>query len=153
MTKTENVTIRPLTPKDFEAWLPIWNNYLWVNRVKMRWIDKVALFKSLTATAQAGALAAEYDGRLVGLVQYGVRRSAFAFETAFCVQNLYIIPDHLHEAERTVLRATLIAQLYDYSWAQHAPIVLWKAAESLLGAEGGAKAEAISPFMTYKKAA
>jgi hypothetical protein len=150
MTHADTVTIRPMKPEDFEAWLPIWNSYLWENRTKMRWVDRVALFKTLTKWVRdAGALIAVHGDEIVGLVQYRIRRSEFEFETAFCIEDVFVLPEH----ETKTLKVSLISAVYDHSWAQKAPIVLWKSAELLLTGTENAEAAAASPFLNFKKAA
>ena len=150
MTQPDTVTIRPMTPEDFEAWLPIWNSYLWDNRTKMRWVDRVALLKTLTGRAgEAGALIAVHGDEIVGLVQYRVRRSEFAFESAFCIEDVFVLPEH----DDKTLKVNLISEVYDHSWAQKAPVVLWKTAELLLSGTENTGDAAASPFLTFKKAA
>ena len=150
MTKVGTAEIRPLTPEDFEAWLHIWNSYLWANRTKMRWVNRVALFRTLTEQdGSAGALVAVQDDALVGMVQYQIRRSAFEFETAFCVQDVFVMPEHTDDG----LKVRMISAVYDHSWARKAPVVLWKSAETLFGNSEETGASAASPFLKFKKAA
>jgi len=150
MTHSDTVTIRPMTPEDFEAWLPIWNSYLWDNRTKMRWVNRVALFKTLTQPDKdAGALIAVHGDEIVGMVQYRVRRSEFAYESAFCIEDVFVLPEH----DDKTLKVSLISAVYDHSWAQKAPIVLWKSAELLLSGTDNPGAAAASPFLSFKKAA
>src|SRR5476651_1781295 len=80
-----NLTIRPVTPTDYQQWLPLWDGY---NAFYGR-SGNTALPLEITQTTWSRffdenepvhALVAESEGQLVGLVHYLFHRSTSAIE-------------------------------------------------------------------------
>ncbi|WP_022703109.1 GNAT family N-acetyltransferase [Pseudorhodobacter ferrugineus] len=135
-------------PSDFEAWLPLWGQYLAQNDTKMRWPDRTALFRQLAhQTDNAAAMIVECDGKIVGIAHYQIHHARFAFENAYYVQDIYVIP--AFQAQRA--GATLMRAIYAAAQQTGAPAVYWKAAEHLYGTND--TAAATSSFLQFRKAA
>lgn len=148
MRKDHILSTRPLAPNDFEAWFPLWGQYLAQSDTKMRWKDRTALFGRLAhGRDNAAAMVVECDRQMVGIAHYQIRKSPFAFENAYVVQDLYILPEfHAHSAGAALMRA-----LYDAARKEGVPAVFWKAAENIY--RGGTSSAATSPFLQFRKAA
>lgn len=148
MRKDHMLTTRPLAPGDFEAWFPLWGQYLAQSDTKMRWQDRTALFGRLAhGKDDTAAMVVECGGRVVGIAHYQIHTAEFAFENAYIVQDLYILPEfHARQAGAALVRA-----LYDTSRNNGVPIIYWMAAESIY--RGGTSTAATSPFLQFRKAA
>jgi len=89
-----NLRIRPLQPQDYDAWRPLWDGY---NAFYGRAGD-TALPETVTQTTWARffdgyepmhGLAAEWDGRIVGIVHYLFHRSTLQTEPNCYLQDLF----------------------------------------------------------------
>jgi GNAT superfamily N-acetyltransferase len=142
------LTTRPLSPGDFDAWFPLWNQYLGLNGAKMRWPDRKALFEKLAVQqGNSAAVVVECNGKMVGIAHYQIRLSAFVFESAYHVQDVFILPEYQsHRAGAHLMRA-----VYQAAHQNGAPAVYWLAAENTYRPE--AAAAATSPFLQFRKAA
>ena len=148
MTQNDMLSTRPLAPGDFEAWFPLWGQYLAQNNTKMRWTDRTALFRQLARCLDnAAAMVVECDGKMVGIAHYHVHKAEFAFENAFYVQDVYITP----EFKSRHAGATLMRSVYAAAQQSGAPAVYWKAAE--LGQNCTQSVADISSFLQFKRAA
>jgi|GEM_PF-1552271 GNAT superfamily N-acetyltransferase len=148
MPKDHMLTTRPLAPGDFEAWFPLWGQYLAQSGTKMRWPDRVALFGKLSKQQDGtAAMVVECKGEILGIAQYQIHIAQFAFESAYIIQDLYILPD----AHKSRAGAALMNGLYDAARVQGVPAVYWMAAENIY--RGGTSTAATSPFLQFKKAA
>ena len=148
MTQIDMLSTRPLAPGDFEAWFPLWGQYLAQNDTKMRWTDRTALFRQLARCIDnAAAMVVECDGKMVGIAHYHLHQSEFAFENAYYVQDVYITPEF--KTQRA--GATLMRAIYSAAQQNGTPAVYWKAAE-LIHDRTQSVAE-ISSFLQFKKAA
>lgn len=148
MTQNDMLSTRPLAPGDFEAWFPLWGQYLARNNTKMRWTDRTALFRKLAHHADnAGAMVIECDGKMVGIAHYNVHHAQFAFENAYHVQDVYITPEyHAQRAGAVLMRAVYLA-----AQQNGAPTVYWMAAEHTYCRNETAATS--SSFLQFRKAA
>ncbi|SEN00562.1 Acetyltransferase (GNAT) family protein [Pseudorhodobacter antarcticus] len=146
MTQNHILTTRFLTAGDFDAWFPLWAGYLAQNNTKMRWQDRTALFAKLSGGAKrVAAMVVECDGKMVGFAHYEMRRAKFAFENAYVIQDLYVMP--AYQAQRAGTH--LVQAIYQASHDNGVPIIYWMAAENLHRRD----AQATSPFLQFRKAA
>ena len=92
------VTVRPITPTDFPAWLPLWDGY---NAFYGR-SGATALPREITDTTWARffdkaepvhALVAERDGVIVGIVHYLFHRSTTLIGPNCYLQDLFTDAD------------------------------------------------------------
>jgi GNAT superfamily N-acetyltransferase len=93
-----NLIIRPVTPQDYDQWLPLWGGY---NAFYGRFGD-TALAPEITQTTWARffdinepvhALVAEFDGKLLGLTHYIFHRSTISLTTNCYLQDLFTTPN------------------------------------------------------------
>ena len=148
MTQHDILTTRPLTPGDFEAWFPLWGQYLAQNKTRMRWTDRTALFRNLARRLdQAAAMVVECDGALVGFAHYHIHSARFAFENAYYLQDIFVLPDFQQKRAGTCL----MQAVYREAHQNGAPAVYWKAAE--MTCRGDAAAAPASSFLQFRKAA
>lgn len=148
MTQNDILSTSPLTPNDFEAWFPLWGQYLAKNETKMRWPDRTALFRQLSTQADnSAAMVVECDGKIVGIAHYHIHHAQFAFENAYHVQDVYIMPEFQSQRAGTAL----MRAIYAAAQQNGAPAVYWKAAEHLYSTNDAAAAT--SSFLQFRKAA
>ena len=148
MTQNDILSTRPLAPDDFEAWFPLWGQYLARNDTKMRWTNRTALFRKLANHVDnTAAMVVECNGKMVGIAHYHIHHAQFVFENAYYVQDVYIAPEfQAHRAGAVLMRAIYTAALQN-----GAPAVYWKTAEHLYGS--AESAAATSSFLQFRKAA
>ncbi|GAB7523398.1 N-acetyltransferase family protein [Paraburkholderia sp. 2C] len=151
---TGRVQVRPVTPDDFDAWLPLWDGY---NRFYGR-AGETALPREITQLTWTRffdgyepmhALVAERDAKLVGLVHYLYHRNTIMAGPACYLQDLFT-----DEAERgTGVGRALIERVYEEARAARAERVYWLTHETNATAmrlyDGIAER---SGFVVYRKA-
>jgi GNAT superfamily N-acetyltransferase len=89
-----NLTIRPVEPRDFEQWLPLWEGY---NEFYGRSgptalapeITQLTWTRFFDAYEPVHALVAESDGRLLGITHYLYHRSTVAIGPICYLQDLF----------------------------------------------------------------
>lgn len=128
---TEALTVRPVVPQDFEAWLPLWDGY---NRFYGRH-GKTALSSEITRATwlrffdgyePMHAFVAERDGRLLGLVHYLFHRSTTMLGPVCYLQDLFTLES---ERGKGVGRALILA-VYDAAKAGGSTRVYWHTHET-----------------------
>ena len=93
---TLNLTIRPVEPRDFEQWLPLWDGYnafygrsgrtaLGPEITQMTWI------RFFDSYEPVNALVAESEGRLLGITHYIYHRTTVAIGPICYLQDLFTI--------------------------------------------------------------
>jgi GNAT superfamily N-acetyltransferase len=148
MTQNDILSTRPLAPGDFEAWFPLWNQYLGQNATKMRWTDRTALFRQLAHQSDhCAAMVVECDGKMVGIAHYQIHTARFAFENAYRVQDVFILPEY--QSKRA--GAHLMRAIYQTAHQNGAPAVYWIAAENTY--RSGSTSAVSSSFLQFRKAA
>ena len=118
--------IRPVRPEDHAQWLPLWDGY---NAFYGR-VGKTALAPEITATTWArffdgyepmGALVAERDGVLLGLVHYLYHRTTLAIAPNCYLHDLFTTV----EARGQGVGRALIEAVYAEARAARAARVYW----------------------------
>ena len=100
MTKKKvPVTVRPVTPDDFDAWKPLWDEY---NAFYER-VGPTALPDEVTETTwrrffdasePVHCIVAEREGKLVGTCHYIFHRSTSRLSPVCYLQDLFTAPDY-----------------------------------------------------------
>lgn len=148
MTQNDILSTRPLAPGDFEAWFPLWSQYLAHNKAKMRWPDRTALFRKLSHQQDnTAAMVVECNGQMVGIAHYQIHNARFAFENAYHVQDIFITPEY----QSMRAGAELVAAVYRTAHQNGAPTVYWMNAENIY--RRGKTATTTSSFIQFRKAA
>src|ERR1700751_1488691 len=130
-TMSNDLTIRFVTPVDFEQWLPLWDGYnafygrsgataLSPEITRMTWA------RFFDAYEPVHALVAENDGRLVGLAHYLFHRSTTAIAPVCYLQDLF--------TDATVrgqgIGGALIGELYERARQAGTSRVYWQTHET-----------------------
>ena len=127
------VSIRDMTPSDYEQWLPLWDGY---NAFYGR-SGPTALPAEITATTwkrffepaePMHALVAELDGHLVGLTHYLFHRSTTLLAPICYLQDLFTVP----EMRRTGVGRALIEAVYQRAAQAGSSRVYWQTHETNL---------------------
>ncbi len=131
-----NLVIRPVTPKDYDSWLPLWAGY---NAFYGR-SGATALAPEITRTTWSRffdpgepvhALLAEKNGAILGLVHYLFHRSTISIAPVCYLQDLFT-----SEAARGQGIATaLILEVYQRAQQAGASRVYWLTHETNLTAQ------------------
>jgi GNAT superfamily N-acetyltransferase len=151
---TQDVTIRPVVPADYEAWLPLWDGY---NRFYGRF-DDTALPRDITQLTWArffdglepmhAMVAERADGTLVGLVHYLYHRSTLMMGPTCYLHDLFTLDS---ERGKGVGRA-LIEAVYAAAKAARAERVYWLTHETNKTAmQLYDKVAELSGFVVYRK--
>jgi GNAT superfamily N-acetyltransferase len=126
-TMSNDLTIRFVTPEDFERWLPLWDGYnafygrsgataLSPEITRMTWA------RFFDAYEPVHGLVAETDGRLVGLAHYLFHRSTTAIAPVCYLQDLFT-----DEGTRGKgIGRALIGEVYQQARAAGSPRVYWQ---------------------------
>lgn len=115
--------IRPLTPEDRAQWDDLWRAYLTFYESELSQEVYDATFARLTnpAAKERGALVAEQDGELIGLVHYIFHAHNWHVEDVCYLQDLYV-----SEAARgTGAGRALIEGVYQVADENGTPTVYW----------------------------
>ena len=123
MTKTGNITIRPLAASDRTEWAEMWQAYLAFYETSVTPEVYDTTFARLLGDdpQDFSCLLAEVDGRPVGLVHFLFHRHAWKVENVCYLQDLFARP----EARCTGVGRALIEAVYDRADAAGAPGVYW----------------------------
>jgi GNAT superfamily N-acetyltransferase len=117
-----NPTVRPLEPRDFEAWLGLWNGYnsFYRNEVAAEVTENT--FRRLHEGADGFfGLVAEHDGGLVGLAHAIFHPSTWTTRSYCYLEDLFVARTHRGSG---VARA-LIEALYAEADRRGADSVYW----------------------------
>jgi GNAT superfamily N-acetyltransferase len=123
MSKTGELEIRPLEPRDEAEWRRLWTGYLDYYETKL----PEAIYRLTFARLLAGGpkefrgRIALLDGKPVGLVHFLFHRSSWKVEEVCYLQDLYTDPDVRGQG---VARA-LINRVYDEADSAGCPTVYW----------------------------
>lgn len=84
------ITIRPLTAQDREAWTPLWRDYLTFYKSTLPEDIYALTFARLTGGAEPmGAFIAERDGQAVGIVHWVMHRTTWSGKDICYLQDLF----------------------------------------------------------------
>lgn len=128
---TSNLTVRPVTPADYDQWLPLWEGYNAFYGRK----GPTALDPAITATTwqrffdpyePVHALVAELDGKLVGTTHFLFHRSTSTIAPYCYLQDLFTA----EAARGKGVGRALIEAVYARAKADGANRVYWMTHES-----------------------
>ena len=122
-----SVRVRMLELADKAAWLPLWAGYLaFYNATLAPEVTETAFARLTGADADMFGLAAEQDGRIVGIAHAVVHRSTWATAPYVYLNDLFVAPD----ARGGGVGRALIAAVYARADAMGAERVYWLTHES-----------------------
>ena len=146
-------TIRPITRKDYDQWLPLWEGY---NAFYSR-SGRTALPGEITLMTwgrffdsyePVHCLVAENEGKLVGLTHYIFHRSTIAIGPNCYLQDLFTI----ESARGKGVATALISEVYEQARLVGSSRVYWQTHESNLTAMAlYDKVAEKSGFVVYRK--
>ncbi len=128
---SDPLRIRPINKLDYDAWLPLWDNYnafygrqgqtaLALNITQKTWM------RFLNDNEPVHAFVAEQNGQLVGLVHFIFHRSTTRLNDVCYLQDLYV-----NQAIRgTGVGRQLIQAVYDAAKADASTRVYWQTQDS-----------------------
>jgi len=93
-----NISIRPVTPADFDQWLPLWGGYnAFYGRSGPTKLDPaitdVTWARFFAIGEPVHAFVAEADGQLLGLAHYLFHRSTTMINNTCYLQDLFTLPE------------------------------------------------------------
>lgn len=89
-----DLTIRPATAADFDAWLPLWRGYQTFYKTDIPEATTRTTWERLLAPGEPMHVAlAERDGAVVGLVHYIEHRSCWTTGNYMYLQDLFVTPE------------------------------------------------------------
>ncbi|WP_339691301.1 GNAT family N-acetyltransferase [Celeribacter baekdonensis] len=117
------LTIRPLTPEDRTPWAALWHDYLSFYETTLPQEIYDATFARLVdpQAVERGALVAELDGQLIGLVHYIFHAHNWRVEDVCYLQDLFVC----EAARGTGAGRALIEGVYALADAHGTPNVYW----------------------------
>jgi len=126
-----NLTIRPVEPRDFEQWLPLWDGYnafygrsgptaLAPEITQMTWT------RFFDAYEPVHALVAEYEGKLLGITHYIYHRTTVAIGPICYLQDLFTV----ESARGKGVARALINEVYTLAKLSGAIRVYWQTHET-----------------------
>ena len=126
-----SLTVRPVKPDDYPAWLPLWDGY---NRFYGRFdatalpldVTKLTWSRFFDGYEPVHALVAERNGALVGLVHFLYHRSTTLAGPTCYLQDLFTLES---ERGKGVGRA-LIEAVYEVAAQHGAERVYWQTPET-----------------------
>ena len=122
------LTVRPIAPKDFDKWLPLWQGYnLFYGRPSLpSEITQMTWSRFFDANEPVHALVAERDSELLGLAHYLFHRSTIYIAPLCYLQDLFTI----EAARGQGVGRALIAGVYDRARLAGSPRVYWQTHET-----------------------
>ena len=106
-----NPTVRPLEPRDFEAWLGLWNGYNSFYRNEVAAEVTETTFRRLHEGADGFfGLVAEHDGGLVGLAHAIFHPSTWTTRTYCYLEDLFVAGPHRGSGAARALIEALYAE-------------------------------------------
>ena len=124
--KRAPITVRPVTPEDFTAWKPLWDEY---NAFYER-VGPTALSDDVTdatwrrffdASEPVHCVVAERDGKLVGTCHFIYHRSTARLEPVCYLQDLFTAPDYRGHG----IGRALITRVYEIAKEAGSTRVYW----------------------------
>lgn len=119
--------VRPLIAGDKQSWLPLWAGYLaFYNATLAPEVTETAFARLTDTDPDMFGLAAELDGRIVGIAHAVVHRSTWATAPYVYLNDLFVAP----EARGGGVGRALIEAVYARADAIGAERVYWLTHES-----------------------
>mgnify|MGYP000085429458 FL=1 len=145
-----SLTIRPLTHEDRAPWAALWRDYLTFYETTLPQEIYDATFARLTDphAVERGALAAELDGQLIGLVHYIFHAHNWRIEDVCYLQDLFV-----SEAARgSGAGRALIEGVYALADAHGTPNVYWMTQEfNATARQLYDRIATLTPFIKYTR--
>jgi len=125
--KRASITVRPVTPQDYEAWKPLWDDY---NAFYER-TGPTALSEEMNdtlwrrffdASEPVYCIVAERDQKVVGLCHYIYHRSTSRMELLCYLQDLFTAPDYRGHG----IGRALIERVYEIAKEAGSKRVYWQ---------------------------
>lgn len=117
-----NIQIRPVTPQDHAAWLPLWQAYLTFYKTVLPDAVIASTWQRFLDPAEpTNAALAWQDGKAVGMVHFIYHRSNWSIANACYLQDLLVAP----EQRRTGVGRLLIEHVYATAKANDCDKVHW----------------------------
>ena len=117
-----SIEIRPVTPADHAAWLPLWQGYLDFYQTELpAEVSAMTWQRFLDPGEPTHAALAWRDGQAVGLVQWIFHRSNWSVEHSCYLQDLFVSP----ELRGGGVGRLLIEHVYEEAQAAGAARVHW----------------------------
>jgi GNAT superfamily N-acetyltransferase len=146
---SQRVTVRPVAPTDLAQWEALWEGYnTFYERTVPPEVTRVTWSRFFDASEPVHALAAEKDGRLVGLVHYLFHRSTSLIGPTCYLQDLFTT----REARGQGVGRALIESVYERARSAGSQRVYWQTHETNLTAMAlYDKVAERSGFLVYRK--
>ena len=126
-TKRAVITVRDVTPQDYDAWRPLWDEY---NAFYER-TGPTALPEEVTETTwrrffdasePVFCIVAEREGKVVGICHYIFHRSTSRLERVCYLQDLFTAPDYRGHG----IGRALIMRVYEIAQEAGSKRVYWR---------------------------
>lgn len=123
----QETTIRPLTPDDYQNWLPLWNGYLRFYQAKLDdEITQITWMRFHDENEPIYALGAFQEERLLGIVHAVKHRATWTAGWYLYLEDLFTVPD----ARGQGIGRALIEAVYDLADELGAARVYWHTHET-----------------------
>jgi GNAT superfamily N-acetyltransferase len=124
--KRAQVTVRAVTPQDYDAWRPLWDEY---NAFYERTgptalpeeVHETTWRRFFDASEPVHCIVAERDGKVVGFCHYLYHRSTSRLERMCYLQDLFTAPDYRGHG----IGRALILQVYEIAKQAGSKRVYW----------------------------
>ena len=125
--KRAQVTVRPVTPQDYDAWRPLWDEY---NAFYERTgptalpeeVHETTWRRFFDASEPVHCIVAERDGKVVGMCHYLYHRSTSRLELMCYLQDLFTAPDYRGHG----IGRALILKVYEIASEAGCTRVYWQ---------------------------
>lgn len=144
-------TIRPLDPSDRDQWETLWRAYLTFYDTELTQDIYDASFTRMTnpEAGERGALVAEVDGQLIGLVHYIFHAHNWRIEDVCYLQDLFVS----ETVRGTGAGRALIEGVYEVAEANGTPNVYWMTQDFNTNARLlYDRIGTLTPFVKYQRA-
>ena len=145
-----SVSIRPLEPKDKNAWLPLWRGYLEFYETSVADAVTEATWRRIIDPAGPihGLCAADADGKLIGIVHYLFHPVTWAVSDRCYLEDLFVSSD----ARGSGAGRALIEAVYRAADKVGADQVYWLTAHSNSTARQlYDRVAQLTPFIKYRR--
>lgn len=145
-----DITIRPLTHSDQEAWMPLWQAYLTFYNATVPDAVSKATFDRLTAPARSerAAFVAVLDDKIIGFVHYITHAHNWRLEDVIYLQDLYVT----QSARGKGAARALIDRVYSTADENGTPSVYWMTQEDNITARKlYDQVATLTPFVKYQR--
>jgi GNAT superfamily N-acetyltransferase len=126
---TDKMTIEPVTPADYAAWAPLWQNYLTFYRTTLaNNITQLTWDRFFNPVEPIFCAVAKYNGEVVGFVHYLFHRSTWS-ESDYCYLEDLFVSEHVRGQN---IGKKLIEYVQQSARKRHSSRVYWHTHETNL---------------------